>query len=129
MPTRPGTGTRQGVIRRHNLGTLLLHLHRDGPLLRAQLTERMQLNRSTVGALVSELEAMGAVSQEVPTGARDGAGRPSLRVQPRADSFVALAAQLQVNDVTVARVGLGGAVLDRATVGLPSGRCPDQVAA
>jgi hypothetical protein len=65
----------------------------------------------------------------VPTGARDGAGRPSLRVQPRADRFVALAAQLQVNDVTVARVGLGGAVLDRATVGLPPGRCPDQVAA
>jgi predicted NBD/HSP70 family sugar kinase len=127
-PSGPGAGTNQDAIRRHNLGTVLRHLHRDGPLSRAELTTRMQLNRSTIAGLVGELEALGAVRQAEPTGVRAGAGRPSLLVHPCTERFVALATQLRVDDVTVVRVGLGGVVLDRRSAALPPTRRPDRVA-
>ena len=127
-PSGPGAGTNQDAIRRHNLGTVIRHLHRDGALSRAELTARMQLNRSTIAGLVGELEALGAVRQEEPRGVRAGAGRPSLLVHPCTERFVALAAQVRVEDVTVVRVGIGGAVLDRRTAALPPTRRPDRVA-
>jgi hypothetical protein len=51
---RPGSGTNQEAVRRHNLGTLLTHLHHDGQLSRAELTALMGLNRSTIGPLVGD---------------------------------------------------------------------------
>ena len=38
-PARAGAGTNQEGARRHNLGTLLGHVHRVGGLARAELTE------------------------------------------------------------------------------------------
>ena len=123
MPTsrRPGDGTggrrrpasTQVSPRRHNLGTLLRHLHLSGPLSRAELTARMELNRSTIGALVSELVLLGAVSEERPGGSQTTAGRPSLVVTPRTDRVQVLAADVGVQRVRVALVGLGGQVLAR----------------
>ncbi|MDI5943791.1 sugar kinase, partial [Micromonospora sp. DH15] len=49
----------QEDIRRHNLGTLLRHVHLDGPVSRATLGDRMGLNRSTFGALTAVLVAAG----------------------------------------------------------------------
>ena len=69
-PARPGAGTTQEAVRRHNLGTLLAHLHQDGQLSRASLTERMGLNRSTIGGLVGELVDLGAVQQTAPARGR-----------------------------------------------------------
>ena len=57
---RGGTGTNQEAVRRHNLGTLLRHVHRTGELSRAELTSLMRLNRSTIAGLVTELETLGA---------------------------------------------------------------------
>jgi predicted NBD/HSP70 family sugar kinase len=119
---RPGTGTNQEAIRRHNLGTVLTHLHRHGQLSRAELTARMRLNRSTIAALVGELEALGAVRQTVPSGTRAGAGagRPSLDVQPAPERVAVLATEVRVDGITVARVGLGGRVMARTVSRTPA---------
>jgi len=89
-------GGTQEDLRRHNLGTLLCHLHEDGPLSRAELTTRMGLNRSTIAALVSELVTLGAVREERPAGTQPGAGRPSLRVSLRPEHVQVLAADIGI---------------------------------
>ncbi len=132
MPARRrgGTGTNQEAVRQHNLGTLLGHVHRSGGVSRAQLTERMQLNRSTIADLVRELEELGAVTQSQPgagSAPRTGAGRPSIDVNPAAESVFVLAVELGVDTIDLARVGLGGAPLDRMSAQTPVNRDPDVV--
>lgn len=127
---RPGVGTNQEAVRRHNLGTLLAHLHHDGQLSRAELTSRMGLNRSTIGALVGELVALGAVVETAPSGGRAGAGRPSLDVRPSAEHVVVLAIEVGVDVLRAARVGLGGTILARRNAPTPStGRMEDVASA
>jgi hypothetical protein len=110
---RQAIGGTQEDVRRHNLATMLGHLHVAGPLRRADLTGLMGLNRSTIAALVAELAALGAVREERPEGTQTGAGRPSLVVQPRASRVQVLAADVGVGRVSVALVGLGGIVVAR----------------
>jgi Transcriptional regulator/sugar kinase len=113
----------QEEVRRHNLGTLLRHVHLRGPTSRAELTSRMGLNRSTIGALTADLIAAGLVTEEVP---RDHgrAGRPSLVVTPQAERVYAYAFSLEVDRIVAARVGLGGVVLDRRELARPRGDRP-----
>ena len=105
-------GRSQEEIRRRNLGDLLRHVHLSGPLSRAALAGRMNLNRSTIMALTAELTSAGLVREELPeeTGR---AGRPSLLVRPESDRMYVLAFDVRVDRLVAARVGLGGAVLDR----------------
>lgn len=120
---RSGTGTNQEAVRRHNLATLLGHVHRSGGVSRAQLTERMGLNRSTIADLVRELEDLSAVHQSTPdAGAspRAGAGRPSIDVNPDPEAVFVIAAELGVETMDVARIGLGGKPLDRMSTSTPS---------
>ena len=127
-PTSPHRRPRQAIggtqedVRRHNLATMLGHLHVAGPLRRADLTGLMGLNRSTIAALVAELAALGAVREERPEGTQAGAGRPSLVVTPRASRVQVLAADVGIGRVSVALVGLGGVVVARRRrqVGAPS---------
>jgi predicted NBD/HSP70 family sugar kinase len=115
----------QEEVRRHNLGTLLRYVHLRGPTSRAELTSSMGLNRSTIGALTSDLIAAGLVTEEVP---RDHgrAGRPSLVVRPRAERVYSYAFSLEVDRLVAARVGLGGVVLDRQEVARPRGQRAQQ---
>lgn len=125
---RPTRGRAHEHVRRHNLGTLLGHLHLAGPLSRAELTALMGLNRSTIAALVSELVVLGAVREERPAGAHSGVGRPSLVVSPGQGPQV-LAADIGVDRVAVARVRLGGQVVAREEAALPGpAPSPDVVA-
>lgn len=103
---------RPDEIRRHNLALMLDHVHRDGALTRAELTRRLGLSRSTVGALVTDLVELGLVKESVPIGG-DRAGRPSHVVAPDPDGPFVIAVDLDVTGVTVATVGLGGLVLGR----------------
>ena len=126
--SRPGTGTNQGAVRRHNLGTLLGHVHRSGGVSRAQLTEWMGLNRSTIADLVRELEDLSSVRQSSPdlvASPRVGAGRPSFDVKPDPESVFVVAAELGVDTMDVARVGLGGMPLDRTSTPTPTQRDPE----
>ena len=103
---------RPDAIRRHNLSLMLGHIHRDGALTRAELTQRLGVSRSTVGALVNELTQLGIVEEVVPTGGA-GVGRPSHVVAPHQRGPFAVAVDVDVAHVTVAAVGLGGEVLAR----------------
>src|SRR3982751_4835359 len=113
-------GPSQEEIRRHNLGTLLRYVHVHGATSRAELTSRLGLNRSTIGALTSELSTAGLVSEAAPreTGR---AGRPSLVVQPESSKVYAYALSIEVDRLRAARVGLGGRILDRRETDRPRG--------
>ncbi|MEP6851684.1 MAG: ROK family transcriptional regulator [bacterium] len=111
--------TRPDAIRRQNLQALLAELHHHGELSRAELTQRLGLNRSTIGALVAELRTRGLVCERAPD-TRRGAGRPSYLVGPRpGDGPYALAIDIDVRQYTVAAVGLGGRVLARRSAPIP----------
>ncbi|MFJ2264508.1 ROK family protein [Streptomyces sp. NPDC087844] len=114
-------GPSQEEIRRHNLGTLLRHVHIGGSMSRAVLAERMGLNRSTILGLVSELGSAGLVREELP---RDTgrAGRPSLVVRPESDRVYVLAFDVGVDRLAAARIGLGGVFLERREMSLAPGR-------
>src|SRR4029450_10350166 len=106
---RQAIGGTQEDVRRHNLATMLGHLHVAGPLRRADLTGLMGLNRSKIAGLVRELAAPpGAGRRDPPGGPQAGAGRPSLVVSPRASRVQVLAADVGIGRVSVALVGLGG---------------------
>jgi predicted NBD/HSP70 family sugar kinase len=112
---RSGQGTNQEAIRRHNLGTVLRHVHSAGEMSRAELTAIMGLNRSTIAGLVGELESLGISERTTPVeGVRQGAGRPSAGVRIAEDGPYVIAVDLGVDRAVVARVGLGGRILQRA---------------
>lgn len=117
--TTRGAGTNQEGVRRHNLGTLLRHVHDSGEVSRAELTGRMGLNRSTIAALVSELDTLGLIEHASPAAGRRGAGRPSAGVRIREDGPYVVAVDLGVDNAVVARVGLGGKVWHRAAAPIP----------
>ncbi|MBP2705630.1 ROK family protein [Microbispora sp. RL4-1S] len=108
-------GPSQEEIRKHNLGTLLRHVHVGGPRSRAELTSLMGLNRSTIMALTADLTAAGLVREELP---RDTgrAGRPSLVVRPETARVYVLAFDVGVDRLAAARIGLGGVILDRREI-------------
>src|SRR6185436_12823420 len=110
-------GPSQEEIRRHNLGTLLRYVHVHGATSRAELTNRLGLNRSTIGALTAELTTAGLVSEAAPreTGR---AGRPSLVVRPESSKVYAYALSIEVDRLRAARVGLGGQILVRRVDGM-----------
>ncbi|GAA2183773.1 ROK family protein [Micromonospora lupini] len=110
----------QEEVRRQNLGALLRHVHVHGATTRAELTTTLGLNRSTIGALTADLAGVGLVSEGTPkeTGR---AGRPSLVVRPESTRVYAYAYSVEVDRLRAARVGLGGAVLDRRELDRPRG--------
>jgi predicted NBD/HSP70 family sugar kinase len=116
-------GPSQEEIRRHNLGTLLRYVHVRGPTSRAELTARLGLNRSTIGALTADLAAAGLVTEGLPAD-HGRAGRPSLVVRPESERFYVYAFTIEVDRVTAARVGLGGVVLNRRQIPRPRGDRP-----
>ncbi|WP_250028571.1 ROK family transcriptional regulator [Paractinoplanes maris] len=113
-------GPSQEEIRRHNLGTLLRYVHVHGATSRAELTNRLGLNRSTIGALTADLTTAGLVTEAAPreTGR---AGRPSLVVRPESSRVYAYALSIEVDRLRAARVGLGGRILDRRETDRPRG--------
>lgn len=118
---RAGLGTNQEAVRRHNLGTLLRHVHRAGHISRAELTSMMGLNRSTIAGLVGELESLGVTERALPVGARSGAGRPSAGVALAEGGPYVLGVDLGVDRAVVARVGLGGVVQQRTHAAIDGG--------
>ncbi|MEU8266703.1 ROK family transcriptional regulator [Sphaerisporangium sp. NPDC049002] len=105
-------GRSQEEIRRHNLGTLLRHVHLGGAVSRTELADRMGLNRSTIMALTADLTSAGLVREELPKDTGK-AGRPSLVVRPESGRVYVLAFDIRVDRLVAARVGLGGVILDR----------------
>ena len=129
MPGRRASAVRPDEIRQHNLSLVLSHVHRDGALTRAELTQRLHLSRSTVGALVGDLAQLGLVEEVVPSGG-ERVGRPSHVVAPHAAGPYAVGVDIDVAHVTVAAIGLGGVITARELVPTgPGASDPDQLVA
>jgi predicted NBD/HSP70 family sugar kinase len=109
------SAVRPDDIRQHNLSLVLNHVHRDGALTRAELTQRLSLSRSTVGALVGDLAQLGLVEEVVPIGGAR-VGRPSHVVAPSAHGPYAVGVDIDIAHVTVAAVGLGGMIVAREVI-------------
>jgi hypothetical protein len=108
-------------LRRRNLGTLLRYVHINGDTSRVELTTRLGLNRSTIGALTADLTAAGLVSEHKAPRVSGRAGRPSLMVRPESSKVYAYALNIEVDRLRAARVGLGGRILDRREAPRPRG--------
>jgi len=118
---------RPDAIRRHNLALVLSQVHRDGALTRAELTQRLGLSRSTIGALVADLSELGLVEESVPSGGTR-AGRPSHVVGPHSAGPFVVAVDVDVAHITAAAVGIGGNVLARHVISAePSPPTPEFV--
>ncbi len=111
-PRAASPAATQDDVRRHNLSSLLRHVHVAGATSRADLTALTGLNRSTVKALTADLVQAGLVRESAPVG-RGGAGRPSITVEPASERVYVLALDIGVEHLTGVRIGLGGEVLDR----------------
>ena len=81
----------------------------QGATTRAALTRDLGLNRSTIGALATELEDLGLVTERQPAVVRRS-GRPSFVLEPVRDN-VAVAVDIGVDRIVTALVALGGDVL------------------
>ncbi|MEE8496929.1 MAG: ROK family transcriptional regulator [Acidimicrobiia bacterium] len=113
---------RRGVaadeLRRHNLATVLDHLHLAGPASRSELASTTGLNRSTIADLIGVLSSLGLV-EEGPGLAPSGPGRPSPVVSTRDEGAIVLAIELAVDSIAAATVGLGGHVFNRVRIERP----------
>ena len=119
---------RPDAIRSHNLGVVLADVHRAGARSRSELTHRTGLTRSTIGALVSELCALGLVVERRPD-RHVRAGRPSHVVETAPNGPYVIAVSVEIDTVIVAGIGLGGRILARQDEAVPDDeRSPEQVA-
>nr|WP_274636565.1 ROK family transcriptional regulator [Microbacterium bovistercoris] len=117
---------RQTGIREANLAHVLRLVHLDGPLSRAVLTARTGLNRSTIGDLVTALAEAGLVREQDPdTQGRVGRPSPVVAVDP---APVAIAANPEVDALTVAAVGLDRGIRVRARIERDRLLAPDETA-
>lgn len=107
----PACGADPESTRRRNLATILGLVHRRSSLSRAELTRSTGLNRSTTGALVTELVRLGFVV-EASADASGARGRPSPTVRPDPRN-VAITLNPEVDAITAAVVQLGGVVVSR----------------
>ena len=107
MPAaRPSVGTES--LRRQNTASVLRVLRQLGPATRAELAKETGLAKATVGAIVADLEAAGAVAEQASrAGAR---GRPGRPVALRGERFVGLGLELNVDYVSAVVLDLAGRV-------------------
>lgn len=113
-------GVASDQLRRHNLSTVLTHLHVNGRASRSELTKLTGLNRSTIADLVDEMLAAGVVEEDRALRG-PGPGRPSPLVRVRPQGAVVLALDLAVDSLAVATVGLGGHVFNKLRIDRPRG--------
>lgn len=121
-PTSAAEGVRQ-----RNLARLLRLVHLDGPLSRATLTEATGLNRSTIADLVAELVRAELVEERAPDPSRR-VGRPS-PVVAVAPGVLAVAANPEVDALTIAAVGLDREIVRRERIDVDHLLTPDETAA
>jgi predicted NBD/HSP70 family sugar kinase len=117
---RRARGIAAEELRRHNLATVLGHVHLTGSASRSRLTALTGLNRSTVADLIGELTDLGLVT-ESPGVAVSGPGRPSPVVHIRPEGAVVLAVEISVDSIAAATIGLGGHMFNHVRIARPRG--------
>ena len=119
-------GATQDEVRQHNLASVLRLVHLHGSLSRSDISTATGLNRSTVGALITNLATAGLVYEHQPEDR--GVGRPSHVVAITSGRAYVIAADVAVERTEIALVELGGRIRARATVEHLDGETPENVA-
>jgi predicted NBD/HSP70 family sugar kinase len=103
-------------LRRHNLSLLLRSLHQSGAVSRSEIGATLGMTRTTISELVADLRGRGLLQEGDPA-RLGGPGRPSLMARPNPEGAAAITAEIAVNSLSAAVVGLGGCILhlERAT--------------
>lgn len=109
--TGDAVGSTLDDVRRRNLAQVLKLAHHRGPVSRSDITKATGLNRSTVGALVADLNDRGLVRETDAVHTRR-IGRPSPMVNA-ASTTAAIAINPEIDATEVALVTLGGRVIRR----------------
>jgi predicted NBD/HSP70 family sugar kinase len=106
--TLTGAPTGTEYVRRQNTGLVLRSLRALGPATRTELARRTGLAKATVGTIVSELEAAGAVTEDssIPS----GRGRPGRPVTLTGQSILGLGLEVNVDYVAAVALDLAGNV-------------------
>lgn len=104
-------GARVNTIRDINRQLVLNYVRERGPISRAEIARETNLQRSTVSAIVEELEADGMI-EKIGTGESTG-GRPPNLLRLRAGGPMAIGVDITTIHTTVATCNLTGQVLDR----------------
>lgn len=109
----PGAPAGTELVRRQNTGLVLRSLRSDGPATRTELARRTGLAKATVGTIVGELEAGGAVTESVTAVDSDvpvGRGRPGRPVTLTGETIIGLGLEVNVDYVAAVAVDLAGRV-------------------
>ena len=109
-------GARASGLRRHNLSTILEHLHLSGPASRSELGLVTGLNRSTIADLVQELVSYGLALEEGVHVSRRVLHGVVLATHPECD---VLRLEGQQQEPRAVRAG--------GEAACASGECPDEV--
>jgi predicted NBD/HSP70 family sugar kinase len=104
-------GARVNTIRDINRQLVLNYVRERGPISRAEIAREANLQRSTVSAIVEELQSEGLI-EEIGIGESTG-GRPPNLLRLRAGGPVALGVDITTVHTTVATCNLTGKVIDR----------------
>jgi glucokinase-like ROK family protein len=105
----------QTWVRQRNLSIVLRYIwEADGPLARARLTEMSGLNKSTVGALLAQLQAWGFVCE---SGTQNvGPGRPGVLIDTNPDAGRIVGVEIGVDFISVVLTDLRANVVWRQQV-------------
>lgn len=95
-------------VRRRNTGLVLRSLRSDGPATRTELARRTGLAKATVGTIVGELDAAGAVTED--DSEPGGRGRPGRPVVLAGESILGLGLEVNVDYVAAVALDLAGRV-------------------
>ncbi len=105
-------------VREHNLAILLNYIwEANGPISRSNLTEISGLNKSTVGSLLTQLQAWGFV-KEVGV-VNSGLGRPGVMIDINSDAGRIIGAEIGVDHISIVMTDLKAKVVWRRKVELP----------
>lgn len=96
-------------MRSAKLSLVLRHLRDHGPRSRARLATELDLTRSAVSALVTELEELGLVRAAGIE--RGGLGRPGTAVELDGSTVCGIGAEINVNHVSTIALDLAGRVV------------------
>lgn len=114
MPSRYRTAD-QAWVRERNLSIVLNYIwEAGGPIARARLTEISGLNKSTIGALLAQLQAWGFV-RELGT-QNVGPGRPGMLIEINPDAGRIVGAEIGVDFISVVLADLKARVVWRRKI-------------
>ncbi|MDX6278473.1 MAG: hypothetical protein QOJ72_2601, partial [Nocardioidaceae bacterium] len=122
MSTQTGTPTGTEHVRRQNIALILRSLRTEGPATRTELARRTGLAKATVGTIVGDLGAGGAVGED--DSVSTGRGRPGRPVTLTGESIIGLGFEVNVDYIAAVALDLAGNVKLIDTRLVPPGQPP-----